>query len=177
MKISLAALGNTLLAETGEGGTLQISKSNRGALGAVCLAAVVTMESRCGSCPFLSAPKWDEHPSEMRVAFSGQELLFLSSNADRNGCQRTGSVSWTWQALAVFCPGTESGISHRKTQVPFSKYYSKIPSRVLVNNMALIFSRAFLFQPSNSKHILKEQERGEVHECCLESMSDNFCCV
>lgn len=34
-----------------------------------------------------------EHPNETRVAFSGQELLFLSSNADRNGCQRTGSVS------------------------------------------------------------------------------------
>lgn len=55
MKISLLSLGNTLLAETGEGGTLQISNSNRGALGVLCLVAVVTVESRCGFCPFLSA--------------------------------------------------------------------------------------------------------------------------
>lgn len=58
-----------------------------------------------------------------------------------------------------------------------SKYYSKIPSRVFVNNMALVFSRAFLFQPCNSKHILKEQERRGIHESGSESMSDHFCYV
>lgn len=109
-----------------------------------------------------------EHPSETGAAFSGQELLFLCSNADRNGCQRTGLVNWTWQVLAVFCTARESGISHRKTQVSFSKYYSKIPSRGFVNKMALVFSRAFLFQPCNSKHTLEEQESGEIHESGLE---------
>lgn len=59
-----------LLVETGQDGTLHISNSSRGAQDVVCLVAVVTIESRCGSCPSLSAasalqgregaPKWDE---------------------------------------------------------------------------------------------------------------------